>query len=96
MENSKKKKKEKCVVSRPGELMFGGSIGLHSNVCVFLWAIKMIRLLFLCCNDQACVCVYVSVQVGKFNGEKPPPDVSQEEHLHNFSVTNHPTETGFR
>lgn len=90
----KKKKREKCVFSRPGELTFGGSIGLHSNVCVFLLAIKKIRQLFLCCNHQACVCV--SVKVMKFNGEQAPPDVSQEEQLHNFSVTNHPTETGFR
>lgn len=92
MENSKTEKK--CVVSRPGELTFGGSIGLHSNVCVFLWVFKKIRQLFLCFNDHTCVCV--SVKVMKFNREQAPPDVTQEEHLHNFSVTNHPTETGFR
>lgn len=40
--------------------------------------------------------VHYTVKVMRFNGEQAAPDVSQEEYLHNFSVTNHPTETGFR
>lgn len=39
---------------------------------------------------------YYTVKVVQFNRERAPPDVSQEEHLHNFSVTSVPTETGFR
>lgn len=65
------------------------------SVC-FCRAIKKIGRLFLCSNDRAHVSVCVSVKVMKFNGEQAAPDVSQEENLHNFSVTNHPTETGFR
>lgn len=40
--------------------------------------------------------IYYAVQVVQFNRQRAAPDVSQEEHLHNFSVTSVPTETGFR
>lgn len=40
--------------------------------------------------------IYYTVKVVQFNTERAAPDVSQEEHLHNFSVTSVPTETGFR
>lgn len=40
--------------------------------------------------------IYYTVKVVQFNRERAAPDVSQEEHLHNFSVTSVPTETGFR
>ncbi|KAI9525506.1 hypothetical protein NQZ68_006054 [Dissostichus eleginoides] len=36
------------------------------------------------------------IQVMRFNRERAAPDVSQEEHSHNYSVTSLPTETGFR
>lgn len=36
------------------------------------------------------------VQVKRFNSKRAAPDVSQEDHSHNYSVTNLPTETGFR
>ncbi|XP_062243755.1 transmembrane protein 192 isoform X2 [Platichthys flesus] len=39
---------------------------------------------------------YYSVKVMRFNGERAAPDVSQEEHTHNYSITSLPTETGFR
>lgn len=38
----------------------------------------------------------LSVKVVQFNRERAAPDVSQEEHSQNFSVTSMPTETGFR
>lgn len=38
----------------------------------------------------------VLVKVMKFNRERAAPDVSQEEHLHNFSIASLQTETGFR
>ncbi|KAK5865703.1 hypothetical protein PBY51_019951 [Eleginops maclovinus] len=40
--------------------------------------------------------LYYTVQVMRFNRERPAPDVSQEEHSHNYSFTSLPTETGFR
>ncbi|TMS23012.1 transmembrane protein 192 isoform X1 [Larimichthys crocea] len=40
--------------------------------------------------------LYYTVKVMQFNRERAAPDVSQEEHSHNFSVTNLSTETGFR
>ncbi|XP_020788622.1 transmembrane protein 192 [Boleophthalmus pectinirostris] len=40
--------------------------------------------------------VYYTVKVVQFNQERAAPDVSQEEHSHNFSVTSVPIETGFR
>ncbi|KAI3353307.1 hypothetical protein L3Q82_019849, partial [Scortum barcoo] len=40
--------------------------------------------------------LYYTVKVMQFNRERAAPDVSQEEHSHNFSVTSLPTETGFR
>lgn len=40
--------------------------------------------------------VYYTVKVIQFNCERAAPDVSQEEHLHNFSIASVPTETGFR
>ncbi|XP_061685907.1 transmembrane protein 192 [Syngnathoides biaculeatus] len=40
------------------------------------------------------ICYTVKVMI--FNAERAPPDVSQEEHLHNFSVASQPMETGFR
>ncbi|XP_059198553.1 transmembrane protein 192 [Centropristis striata] len=40
--------------------------------------------------------LYYTVQVMRFNRERPAPDVSQEEHSHNYSITSLPTETGFR
>ncbi|KAJ0050902.1 hypothetical protein NL108_009398, partial [Boleophthalmus pectinirostris] len=39
--------------------------------------------------------VYYTVKVVQFNQERAAPDVSQEEHSHNFSVTSVPIETGF-
>lgn len=36
------------------------------------------------------------VKVMRFNRERAAPDVSQEELSHTYSVTNAPTETGFR
>lgn len=41
-------------------------------------------------------CLCFSVQVMQFNSERAAPDVSQEEHSHNYSITSLPTETGFR
>lgn len=46
-------------------------------------------------NVCVCVCVF-SVKVMQFNRERAAPDVSQEEHSHNFSISSLPTETGFR
>ncbi|CAK6973983.1 transmembrane protein 192 isoform X2 [Scomber scombrus] len=40
--------------------------------------------------------IYYTVQVTRFNRERAAPDVSQEEHSHNYSITSLPTETGFR
>ncbi|XP_053188383.1 transmembrane protein 192 isoform X2 [Scomber japonicus] len=40
--------------------------------------------------------IYYTVQVMRFNRERAAPDVSQEEHSHNYSITSLPTETGFR
>uniref|UniRef100_UPI0037E99717 transmembrane protein 192 n=1 Tax=Semicossyphus pulcher TaxID=241346 RepID=UPI0037E99717 len=40
--------------------------------------------------------IYYTVKVMQFNRERAAPDVSQEEHSRNFSVTSSPTETGFR
>ncbi|XP_060912900.1 transmembrane protein 192 [Labrus mixtus] len=40
--------------------------------------------------------LYYTVKVMRFNRERAAPDVSQEEHSRNFSVTSVPTETGFR
>lgn len=40
--------------------------------------------------------IYYTVKVIQFNTERAAPDVSQEEHSHNFSITSLPTETGFR
>ncbi|KAK7929136.1 hypothetical protein WMY93_005531 [Mugilogobius chulae] len=40
--------------------------------------------------------IYYTVKVVQFNTERASPDVSHEEHLHNFSVTSLPIETGFR
>ncbi|CAJ1052529.1 transmembrane protein 192 [Xyrichtys novacula] len=40
--------------------------------------------------------IYYAVKVMQFNRERAAPDVSQEEHSRNFSVTSMPTETGFR
>ncbi|XP_045904390.1 transmembrane protein 192 isoform X2 [Micropterus dolomieu] len=40
--------------------------------------------------------LYYTVKVMKFNRERAAPDVSQEEHLHNFSIASLQTETGFR
>ncbi|CAL1601010.1 unnamed protein product [Knipowitschia caucasica] len=40
--------------------------------------------------------MYYTVKVMQFNIQRAAPDVSQEEHLHSFSVTSVPTETGFR
>ncbi|XP_070780986.1 transmembrane protein 192 [Enoplosus armatus] len=41
--------------------------------------------------------LYYTVKVMQFNRERAAPDVSQEEHSHNFSITGSmPTETGFR
>lgn len=40
--------------------------------------------------------IYYTVKVIQFNRERAAPDVSQEEHSHNFSITSLPTETGFR
>lgn len=40
--------------------------------------------------------LYYTVQVMRFNRERPAPDVRQEEHSHTYSVTSLPTETGFR
>lgn len=40
--------------------------------------------------------LYYTVKVMQFNRERAAPDVSQEEHSRNFSVTSLPTETGFR
>ncbi|XP_069387086.1 transmembrane protein 192 isoform X1 [Paralichthys olivaceus] len=39
---------------------------------------------------------YYTVKVMRFNSERAAPDVSQEDHLHNYSITSLPTETGFR
>lgn len=46
-------------------------------------------------EDFLFVCFFI-VKVMQFNRERAAPDVSQEEHSHNFSVTNLSTETGFR
>uniref|UniRef100_A0A8C6S4W6 Transmembrane protein 192 n=1 Tax=Neogobius melanostomus TaxID=47308 RepID=A0A8C6S4W6_9GOBI len=40
--------------------------------------------------------VYYTVKVVQFNRERAAPDVSHDEHVHNFSVSSLPTETGFR
>ncbi|XP_049901289.1 transmembrane protein 192 [Epinephelus moara] len=40
--------------------------------------------------------IHYTVQVMRFNRARAAPDVSQEEHSHTYSVTNLPTETGFR
>ncbi|XP_054636065.1 transmembrane protein 192 isoform X2 [Dunckerocampus dactyliophorus] len=40
--------------------------------------------------------LYYTVIVMRFNADRATPDVSQEEHSHNFSVSSLPTETGFR
>lgn len=40
--------------------------------------------------------IYYTVKVVQFNRERAAPDVSHDEHVHNFSVTSLPTETGFR
>ncbi|XP_018546421.1 transmembrane protein 192 isoform X1 [Lates calcarifer] len=40
--------------------------------------------------------LYYTVKVMRFNRERAAPDVSQEEHLHTYSITSLPTETGFR
>lgn len=40
--------------------------------------------------------VYYFVKVLQFNRERPAPDVSHEEHVHNFSVSSVPTETSLR
>nr|XP_046271062.1 transmembrane protein 192 isoform X2 [Scatophagus argus] len=40
--------------------------------------------------------LYYTVKVMQFNRERAAPDVNQEEHSHNFSITSLPTETGFR
>ncbi|XP_039879752.1 transmembrane protein 192 isoform X1 [Simochromis diagramma] len=40
--------------------------------------------------------LYYIVKVMRFNRERAAPDVSQEELSHTYSVTNAPTETGFR
>uniref|UniRef100_A0A3P9MS19 Transmembrane protein 192 n=1 Tax=Poecilia reticulata TaxID=8081 RepID=A0A3P9MS19_POERE len=40
--------------------------------------------------------LYYTVRVMQFNRRRAAPDVSQEEHSHSYSVTNQPTETGFR
>ncbi|XP_033826579.1 transmembrane protein 192 [Periophthalmus magnuspinnatus] len=40
--------------------------------------------------------IYYTVKVVQYNTERAAPDVSQEEHSHNFSVTSVPIETGFR
>ncbi|XP_061535879.1 transmembrane protein 192 isoform X4 [Phycodurus eques] len=45
---------------------------------------------------QLPLAVHSTVKVMIFNAERAPPDVSQEEHLHNFSVASLPMETGFR
>lgn len=46
-------------------------------------------------GDLPCLIYYI-VKVVQFNTERAAPDVSQEESMHNFSVTSVPTETGFR
>lgn len=40
--------------------------------------------------------IYYAVKVMQFNRERAAPDVNQEELSHSYSVTNSPTETGFR
>ncbi|XP_063332127.1 transmembrane protein 192 isoform X4 [Pelmatolapia mariae] len=40
--------------------------------------------------------IHSAVKVMRFNRERAAPDVSQEELSHTYSVTNAPTETGFR
>nr|XP_057928277.1 transmembrane protein 192 isoform X2 [Doryrhamphus excisus] len=40
--------------------------------------------------------LYYSVSVMRFNADRAAPDVSQEDHSHNFSVSGLPVETGFR
>ncbi|XP_077575111.1 transmembrane protein 192 [Stigmatopora nigra] len=40
--------------------------------------------------------LYYSALVMMFNAERAPPDVSREEHLHNFTTAGSATETGFR
>ncbi|XP_069024057.1 transmembrane protein 192 [Embiotoca jacksoni] len=40
--------------------------------------------------------LYYTAMVMRFNRGRAAPDVSQEELLHSYSVTTHPTETGFR
>ncbi|XP_058495841.1 transmembrane protein 192 [Solea solea] len=42
-----------------------------------------------------CLLCY-TVRVMRFNRERAAPDVSQEEHSHNYTITSLPTETGFR
>ncbi|KAK2817215.1 hypothetical protein Q5P01_025406 [Channa striata] len=40
--------------------------------------------------------LWYTVKVMRFNRERAAPDVSQEDHLQNYSITSLPTETGFR
>ncbi|CAN9510252.1 unnamed protein product [Ophioblennius macclurei] len=40
--------------------------------------------------------IYYAVKVMQFNRERPAPDVNQEDLSHSYSVTNSPTEIGFR
>ncbi|XP_026160065.1 transmembrane protein 192 isoform X2 [Mastacembelus armatus] len=40
--------------------------------------------------------LYYTAKVIRFNRERAAPDVNNEDHLHTYSVTSLPTETGFR
>ncbi|MED6265927.1 hypothetical protein CHARACLAT_030461 [Characodon lateralis] len=74
-------KRQMCGVSH-----LAGNLSLMRFICLACY----LKLVYVC----PCVCF--AVKVMKFNKEQAAPDVSQEEHSHNYTVTSVPTETGFR
>ncbi|XP_061535875.1 transmembrane protein 192 isoform X1 [Phycodurus eques] len=64
------------------------SATLHTYILISVLALELLVAL------PCLICYTVKVMI--FNAERAPPDVSQEEHLHNFSVASLPMETGFR
>lgn len=94
---NKVKKTNVCRFS-PEWFMSAGQLSLPAHVCVsFLvrpWRLK--HWFDEKTKWKLCVCVCFSVKVMQFNRERAAPDVSQEEHSHNFSISSLPTETGFR
>ncbi|KAM9819375.1 transmembrane protein 192 isoform X1 [Syngnathus typhle] len=63
-------------------------VDVHAYVLIGVLALELLVAL-------PCL-IYYTVKVTMFNTKRAAPDVSQEEHSHNFNVASLPTETGFR